>query len=262
MLNKEQRTQAEQMGRELAPLYAAASRLAEKWMKAYKENRRAYDAAKFWQYVGTSAEWQNGETMTEEQKEQARAAKKNPEEWHRGWLAKLYEEQAASDNEQAARLNYLNYLYYICEVVGEKLKPYAAEIYNQRGETFKEWAEIISPKEPKEYTARKITTYLYIDCVFDDSFCVEIHTNGGGACGAYSSINRYYKKDRAAQSEPTQPAEPKPMTGKQYAQRMAAVNAYFEKARQLMDEQHKKAKEWGLLSAVEWLRFPTTEKAR
>ena len=146
--------------------------------------------------------------------------------------------------------------------MGEKLKPYAAEIYKQRGETFKEWAEIISPKEPKEYTARKISTHLYINCVFDDSICIDIHTNGAGACGAYSSSYRYYKKDPATQSEQETPKEPRPMTGKQYAARMAAVNAYYEKARQLMSEQHKKAKDWGLLSAVEWLTYPKTEKAR
>ena len=205
---------------------------------------------------------QKGVKKMTKEKQQARETKKDRKAWNDALCIKYQEEQTAEDNERAAWLNYINYLYYICEVVGEKLKPYAAEIYKQRGETFKEWAGIISPKQPKEYTARNLSTYLYINCVFDDSICIDIHTNGAGACGACSSIYRYYKKDTTTQSEQETPKEPRPMTGKQYAARLAAINAYYEKARQLMNEQHKKAKEWGLLSAVEWLTYPKTEKAR
>lgn len=42
MLNKEQKQTAEKMAQELAPLYAIASKLADKWIKAAKKERRAF----------------------------------------------------------------------------------------------------------------------------------------------------------------------------------------------------------------------------
>lgn len=259
MLNKEQRQQAEKMAAELAPLYEKAAKLAEKWIRVSKFRRQCEDAARFWQYVGTGSEWAHGETMTEEEKNEARKTKESPQAWRDALYIKYEREHQAQQSENAARLNYLNYLYYICEVVADKLRPYAWKIYNTRGDTFKEWAEIISPKTCHEYSPRQIYTSIYINSCFSDSICLDIHTNGGGACGAFTSLYSYYKEENPT---PRQTHEPKAMTGKQYAQRMAAIDSYYEQARRLVIEQRKKAQEWGLMYAAEVLTYPTKEKAR
>lgn len=260
MLNKEQRQQAEKMGQELAPTFAKCSKLAKIWIAKNQERRQAHEVAGFWQWVGTGSEWTH-ESISEEEKEQARAAKKNPHEWAEGLDLRYKIESEKETAERAAWFNYRNYLYYICELVAEKLRPFASNLYNTRGEPFKEWAEIISPKEPKDYTPARLYVNLYLNAVFDESFCLDIHTNGGGACGASSKSYAYYKKNNATEGE-LNPKEPQPMTAKQYAQRLAIVKGYEQKAQELQREQIAKAKAWGLLDACELLRYPSTEKYR
>lgn len=263
MLNKQQKAQAEEMRQELAPLYKRAANLADKWIKANQIRRRFEDVATFWLYVGTGEEWKHGGTMTEAEKEQARNAKADRRAWHRELESIGNYETQAQNNERAAWFNYLNYLYYICDVVALKLAPLASALYNQRGDTFKEWAEIISPKAPKEYTARTVWTSIYLNHIFTDSIALDIHTNAGGACGAYSHKIRYYKLNEETPEEwKATPKEPQPMTGKQYADRLHKLGQYVKKAKEIQAEQRQKGAEWGLLGACEFLTYPTTETVR
>ena len=146
-------------------------------------------------------------------------------------------------------------------MIAETLRPYAWEIYNTRGDTFKEWGEIITPKEPKEWTPRTLYASIYIDSVFNDTLCLRVHAWGAGACGVDAKIYNYYGKN-PERNHPKEPKEPQKMTANQYAERVQKVKAYETKAQQLRVEQWRKAKEWGLLDACQLLKYPETEKAR
>ena len=262
MLNKETKTRAEKMAQNFAPLFKEAARLADKWAKTRKEWKQAEEVARFWQYVGTASEGQYCDTVSEAEKEEARATKtRDRKEWNDKLYIKYKEESDSENNERAARANYINYLYYMCEIMGEALRPFACEIYKQRGDTFRQFAEIINTAQTlTEYTARKVNYYIYLDCVFSDSICLKICANGGGACGACSHIYQYYKTESPSEPQPVE--KPQPMTGKQWAQRLAVLEAYEEKARNLQREQWKKARAWGMLDACELLDSPRTTKAR
>jgi len=262
MLNKEQKQKAEQVRQHLAPLFAKASKLAGEWIKARQEESKAEQLARFWQYVGTGSEWAHRENIPEEEQEKARTTKAtSSKEWAQE-LDRLYKIEEEKETQERARyFNLTNYLYYICEMIAETIRPYAWEIHNTRGDTFKEWAEIITPKEPKEWTPRTLYTSIYIDSVFCDSFCLNVRAWGAGACGVDAKIYKYYYKN-TEKNRPEQPKEPKKMTAKQYAERVQKLKDYETKAQQLRAEQWKKAKEWGLLDACELLKYPQTEKAR
>ena len=262
MLNKETKTRAEKMAQNFAPLFKEAAKLADKWGKAYKESKQAHQVAAFWQYVGTASEGHYCETVSEAEKEEARTTKaRDRKEWSDKLFKKYIEESEKENSERAANANYMNYLYYMCEIMGEALRPIACDIYKQRGDTFQQFADIINTAQTlTEYTARKVKYYIYIDCVFSDEICLKICANGGGACGAYSHIYRYYKTENP--SDPESVEKPHTMTGNQWAQRLAALKQYEEKARNLQREQWKKARAWGMLDACELLDSPRTTKAR
>ena len=262
MLNKEQKQKAEQVRQHLAPLFAKASKLAGEWIKAQQEESQADKLARYWQYVGTASEWAHRDYIPEEEQERAKTTKAtSSREWAQE-LEKLYKIENEKETQERARFyNLTNYLYYICEMIAETLRPYAWEVYNTRGDTFKEWAEIITPKEPKEWTPRTLYTSIYIDSVFCDSFCLNVHAWGAGACGVDAKIYKYYYKN-TEKNRPEQPKEPQKMTAKQYAERLQKLKDYETKAQELRGEQWKKAKEWGLLDACELLKYPQTEKAR
>lgn len=262
MLNKEQKQKAEQVRQQLAPLFAKASKLAGEWIKARQEESKAEHLARFWQYVGTVSEWAHRENIPEEEQEKARTTKAtSPKEWAQE-LNRLYKTENEKETQERVRyFNLKNYLYYICEMIAETIRPYAWEIYSTRGSTFKEWAEIITPKEPKEWTPRTLYASIYIDSVFCDSFRLNINTWGAGACGLDAKIYKYYDK-KPEENRAEQPQEPRKMTAKQYAERVQKLKDYETKAQQLRAEQWEKAKAWGLLDACALLKYPQTEKAR
>lgn len=261
MLNKEQKQEAEKMAGKIAPLFKEAAKLAGVWIKTYKARRYTEQVAIFWQYVGTDSEGKYCEDVGEEERNKARQTKaESRRTWSDILYAKYAEQSTAENNERAALANYINYLYFICENVGEMLRPYAWEIYQQKGDTFKQWAEILNTAQTlTEYTARRVYISIYLDSIFSDSICLDIHTNGAGACGAFSHIYKYYKPDT---SEPREIAKPCKMTGKQWADRLAKLKQYEEKAREIQREQWRKARAWGMLDACELLDSPTTKKAR
>ena len=262
MLKKENKQQAEQVRQQLAPLFAKASKLANIWIKAKQEESQADRVAQFWQYVGTGSEWAHRETIPQDEQERARTTKQNNKrEWVQE-LDRLYlVKHEKETHERACFFNFKNYLYFICEMIAETLRPIAWEIYNTRGDTFKEWADIITPKEPKEWTPRTLYTSIYIDAVFSDGFCLKVHIWGAGACGVDAVIYRYYDKN-PEKHHPEQPKEPKKMTAKQYAERLQKLKDYETKAQEVRREQWAKAKEWGMLDSCELLKYPQTEKAR
>lgn len=263
MLNKETKQQAEQMRERLAPLFARASKLADVWAKKESERAAAERLARYWQYVGTGTEWAHADHLTEEQKQEAKESKKSPREWAQKLEALYFAEDQKEKEERAARYNFKNYLYYICEIIGEELKPLALIIRNQKGDTFHQFAEILNyrPDAPKDYHPHTLSVAIYKDCDFTNSFCLNVSIYARGACGFDAKSYRYYDKDR----EPREKKEvkaPKMMNAKQYTERMAKLKAYTKKAEELREEQHRKAKEWGMLDAVELLKYPQTEKAR
>lgn len=263
MLNKEQRQQAENMRAELVPMFAKASNLAKVWEKKAAAYRIAASIARVWQYKGEDLRY--CENLPETQKKQeaqeaARTYQESRQEWHEK-LYKKYQNQSATENqERAAWFNYLNYLYFICETVADKLRPYAADIFKTRGESFKQWAEIIQPKRSAEYSPKNIYISIYIDSIFSDSFCLNVETWGAGA-GRCAKTYAYYKKETPTTWE-NKAKEPHTMTANQYAKRCAILESYQEKAKALYNEQREKAKAWGLLDACNFLKYPTTEKYR
>ena len=262
MLTKQQKQKAEEVRQQLAPLFAKASKLAGEWIKAKDKERNAYKIAQFWQYVETGTEWAHREGVPEDEQEQARTTKNaNLRAWHEELEKRYKSESEAEKVERAAYYNLINYCYYIAEMVAETLRPYAWEVYQTRGDTLKEWAEIITPKEPKEWTPRTLYASIYFDSLFSDSMSLYISIWGAGACGVSAKIWKIYKKN-PQQDKAENPQEPQKMTAKQYADRVQKLKDYETKAQQVRAEQWKKAKEWGLLDACELLKYPQTEKAR
>lgn len=260
MLRKEQRQQAENMRAELAPIYKKAANLAKVWQKKAKEERTAESLARVWQYRGQDLRYCENLPETQKQEEATKAAK-TYEESRRAWheeLEKKYKDQSAAENsERAAYYNYLNYLYYICELVADKLRPFAWDIFQTRGDTFKEWAEIIQPERAPNYNPVYVS--LYLDHIFGDSFCLDVHA-WGSLGGKGARVHFYYKKKPEEPSQNTK--EPRPMTADQYKKRKITLESYTSKAEKLRAEQVAKAKEWGMLDACEVLKYPQTEKAR
>lgn len=263
MLTKELKQKAETIRQELAPKFRKAGKLADIWAKSSKESRHADDVARFWLYVGTDSEWTAGDTMTEKEKEEARTAKREKPNSRNAWHEKIEtiykKETDARNNERAAWFNYKNYLYYICECLGALVDPIAWQINNTRGAHFADLCDIINPTTPKDYHPHTVTTHIYISSIWNDSISAEIHASGGGACGANAKIYYYFAK---AETKTKEPKEPQKMTTAQYVKHLAALKQYEEKAKELYNEQHKKAKEWGMLDACELLKYPDTERQR
>ncbi len=259
MLTKENTKKAEQIRDQLAPLFANASRLADKWEKAAREQRTARDRAFFWLYVGSAGGCPYGDTLPQEEKERAQQLRKDsPKEWHKIRESLFEEEHQAEHKERAYWFNYSNYCRYIGDMIAELIRPYVWELKDKKGlETL---GEIISPKAPKDYRAHTLRAYIkHNPPSFGDCLDLIITVSGGGSCGAWFSDYYYFSKVHNWAKDPT---EPQPMTAKQYADRVAKLREYEEKAKAIQKEQREKAKAWGLLDAVELLKSPQVEKYR
>lgn len=258
MLNKENTKKAEAIRDYLAPLFARASKLADTWQLMAKAQRLARDRAYFWQYAGAQGGNPYGETLTEQEKEEARQLRAtNPKEWHNK-LYNIYNELTHAENtERAHWFNFSNYCRYIGQEIAEQLRPMVWEFIDRQG--LKTFAEIITPTTPNDYKAHTLRALVSVEFIYSDSICLIITVYGGGACGAWFSDWFYFRKDK---QEPQKLTPPQTMTGKQYAERLAKIRAYEGKAKAIQKEQRQKAKEWGMLDACELLESPRVAKYR
>ena len=254
MLNKKTKQTTEKMRGELAPLFAKAEKLGKKLRKQASETRKADQVARAWQYP-TCEGWalEAGEDSKAIQKER----NENPHNWHEILNNKYMLLHNAQELEQVARLNYRNYMAYICEYIAQLLHEGDtwASFYEQKG--LESLAE-----ELKKITGKGETVSIYRDGTGfkpfgDKDFYCYIKITLWGVCGMRASDwATYTERNKGDQHQYKQAKEPKLYTHAQYIKLIKDLKKLENEAKAKAREHHAKAYESGLIYFIGGLNDP------
>lgn len=250
MLTKETKQKAEEIRATLAPLFATAEKLGAKLQKAAKETRQAHKVAIAWQYptVKGYAE-EAGEDFAKIQA----TRNENAKEWHNILNGKYLTLNKCEIAENCARLNYRNYLAYICDTLAHLLHV---------GDT---WAQFYEKKGIESITdllREKAPIYIYRDGAGfapfgQDNFYCYLKINFWGVCSVRaSSWGTFAETKKGDRREWKQPTEPKTYTVAQYCHLIKELKRLEAEAIAKAREHHEKARASGLVYFVGGLSDP------
>lgn len=255
MLNKEAKQITEKMANELAPLFAKAEKLGEKLRKQANETRKADNIARAWQYPDTRG-WavdagEDSETIQKIRNE-------NPHEWHEILNNKYMMLHNAEELEKVARLNYRNYLAYICQYIAQLLHEGDTWVkyYEKKGlETLAEELRKVTGKNEKIYIYRDGTGF---EPFGSDRFYCYIKINiWGVCCMSASDWATYAEHKKGSEKQYKQAKEPKIYTHAQYIKIVKELKKLENESKEKARAHHEKARETGLIYFIGGLSDPT-----
>lgn len=255
MLNKNTKQQAEKMAQELAPMFAKAHKLGEILTKQARQTRHASNVAHAWQYPTSEG---YAKDCGENSQEIQRIRNENPHEWHNILDAKYLALDNAQQLEQLARLNYRNYIAYICKYIGYLLHHDDAwvQFYEKRGiESLCEQLKPLAGKGASLTICRDGTSWAGFGA--DDFYCYLQITFWGVCCVRATDWATY--RELAKQERPQEwekPQEPKRYTFAQYLRIIKELKELENKAKAAARAHHNKAQETGLIYFVGGLADP------
>lgn len=254
MLNKETKQTTEKMRGELAPLFAKAEKLGEKLRKQANETRHADQVARAWQYPDARG-W--AADAGEDSDTIQRTRKENAHEWHEILNNKYMLLHQAQELEQVARLNYRNYIAYICEYIAQLLHEGDtwAKYYEKKGlETLAEELRKNLGKNESLYIYRDGTSW---DSFASDNFYCYLKVKIWGVCGmSASDWGTYSKHTSETQRQYKQAQEPKLYTHVQYIKLVKELKKLENEAKAKAREHHEKARASGLIYFIGGLSDP------
>ena len=246
MLNKNTKQQAEKMAQELAPMFAKAHKLGDILSKQASQTRHADSVARAWQYPDTIG-WAKdcGENSQEIQK----ARNENPHEWHRILDAKYMALHNAQQAEQVARLNYRNYIAYICKYIGYLLHhdDNWVQFYDKKGiESLAEQLKTLAGKGESLTIWRDGTGFYPFG---NANFYCYLKITFWGVCGVrandWATYRELAKQENAMAWE--KPQEPKRYTLAQYLRIIKELKDLENEAKAKARAHHDKAEKTGLI---------------
>ena len=253
MLTKETKQIAEEIRGTLAPLFATAEKLGKKLQKASNETRKAHRIATAWQYPtvrGYAEEaGENADTIQS-------TRENNAEEWHRILKEKYSILSNCETAENLARLNYRNYIAYICDTLAQLLHEGDtwAKFYEKKG--LESLAEYLGEGLKHKYIR------IYRDGTSWDAFGSEffycyIKVNFWGVCNVCAnSWGTYAETSKGDKREWKKPTAPKIYTLAQYCRLVAELKKLENEATAKAREHHEKARASGLIYFIGGLSDP------
>lgn len=255
MLNKEQKQITENIKKELTPLFKKAEKLGEKLRIASSETRKAHNIATAWQYPtveGYALECGEDSKLIQKKRNE------NPQEWHEILKEKYNILGNAQALENVARLNYKNYIRYICIYISNILHTddLWASFYEKKGleSLFDELKTITGKSQSVSiwrdgggfYPFGDPNAYFYYKITF------------WGACGVCANCwESYTERKKGSKKEWERPTEePKQYTFKQYIKIVSDLKKLENEAKDKAREHHRKAQETGLIYFIGGLSDP------
>lgn len=248
MLTKETKRTAEQMGGQLAPLFAMAYKLGEKLRQAATETRKAHDVATAWQYPSHQI---YANECGENSQEIQTMREQEPKKWHDVLYEKYAIQSQKETAEKVARLNYRNWIAYICDSVAHLLHTDDtwAQFYEKKG--IESLSEYIN-NELKKF-APNCGLYISRDgtgweAFGSAKFYCYFNINMWGVCGTSARNWGTYSENKKEQGrEWTKPQEPKRYTIAQYMRLIKELKELENKAKETARKHHEKARASGLI---------------
>ena len=256
MLNKQTTKTAEELAAIIEPLQRTAEKLAAKLQKASNETRHAHQVATAWQYPSHKI---YSEEAGEDWEKIANLRETNAHEWSETLHAKYKELSKKETAEQCARLNYRNWIAYLCDTLANEL---------HKGDTWAQFYEKKGLESLADFLREKLNTKnisIYRDGTGWDAFtsprfyCYLNIKYWGYPVGA-ANWSTYAKTKEGDARQWTEPKAPKLYTIAQYIKLVQELKKLQNEAEAKAREHHDKARASGLIYFIGGLSSPKLEK--
>lgn len=257
MLKKELQQKIIKIRERIQPIKKHIAKLGNEYLIACKEEREEKENCFVWQYGKKYDETTSEELVKEVQK----LKNENIREWHDKYYNVLLIHDEKENALQAARQNYLNYLYYLSLVIIQELNTIAKDIYYSSGDGFKQTAELLNADNKKEWNCKTINISFYGLHAFSDSISINIHLFASGACGLEMTNYSFFKLDPVNENK-TEIAKPKKLTPEQFKKGLEKINILKERFISMQRGIIKEVYKLELADSVKVYSYPQEEKAR
>lgn len=262
MLTKEAKQIAEKMGQELKPLFETAHKLGETLKKARNNTSHAHRVATAWQYPSVKG---YADDAGEDSETIQKTRNEEPKKWHDILQDKYIKLNECETLENVAKLNYRNYISYICDYIADFLHrgDTWAKFYEKKG------LETLSDLLREQARDKKGQGYMYIsrdgtgwEAFGSPRFYCYLYISFYGVCSINAKNWGTYQENSKSE-EPCRmwekPKEPKRYTLAQYLKLIKELKTLEADAKEKARQHHQKAKESGLIYFEGGLNDPKKE---